>query len=67
MATTEQMEQWLESLYAARASGVQMVHHGDTSTSFRSMAEIDKAINAVEQALGKTMVRSYRFVSDKDL
>jgi hypothetical protein len=38
----------LAALKKAKASGVLTVHHGDTSTTFRSLAEIDSIIRSLE-------------------
>ena len=41
------LEAQLKSLYSMKASGVLSVRHGDTSTYFRSLSEIDAAINSI--------------------
>jgi hypothetical protein len=38
---------WLAALQKARASGVLSVKHGDTQTTFRSLAEIDAIIRSL--------------------
>jgi hypothetical protein len=38
---------WLADLQKARASGVLSVRHGDTMTTFRSLAEIDAIIRSL--------------------
>ncbi len=38
---------WLVALQKARASGVLSVRHGDTMTTFRSLAEIDSIIRSL--------------------
>jgi hypothetical protein len=38
---------WLAALLRARASGVLSVKHGDTMTTFRSLAEIDSIIRSI--------------------
>jgi hypothetical protein len=38
----------LAALKKARASGVLTVHHGDTSTTFRTLAEIDSIVRSLE-------------------
>jgi hypothetical protein len=38
----------LAALKAAKASGVLTVRHGDTMTTFRSLAEIDRIILSLE-------------------
>ncbi|MCW2854360.1 MAG: hypothetical protein JWM84_4024 [Nocardioides sp.] len=41
----------LAALKAASRSGVLTVRHGDTSTTFRSLAEIERALAAMEAEL----------------
>lgn len=46
--TNEQIDARLLILYNMRDSGVTSVRHGDTSTQFRSMNELLKAIRLLE-------------------
>jgi len=71
MATLAQLQIRLEGLKAALSSGVLVVQHGDTRTEYRSIDEIRTAIGAIqediEQAGGKSIVRSFKLTSTKDL
>lgn len=52
MALTEsQIQARIDAIRKARDSGVLMVRHGDTSTQFRSLAEMDKIISDLEAEL----------------
>ncbi len=44
----------LEALKRARDTGVLRVRHGDTSTTFRSLAEIDTIIHQLEGQVAVT-------------
>lgn len=59
--TADQINERLDTLYAMRDSGVLIIRHGDTSTQFRSMADLLKAIRILEgqlkTALGVTRSR----------
>lgn len=72
MASLATLQARLEALDAAIASGVLMVRHGETSTTFRSMkdllaarAEIQKQIDIL-QGTARTRIR-YAYQSDKGL
>jgi hypothetical protein len=52
MAASE--AQRLADLRAARDAGVLMVRHGDTSTTFRSLAEMEQIIADLERRTGVT-------------
>lgn len=45
------IEAQLVRLRAARASGVLTIKHGETSTTYRSLAEIERAIAVLEGEL----------------
>lgn len=55
----------LEALKAARDTGALSVRHGDTSTTFRSLSEINKIIadleNQIALATNSTRIRTIRF------
>jgi len=52
MALSEsEIENRITSIRKARDSGVLIVRHGDTSTQFRSLAEMDKIISDLEAEL----------------
>jgi hypothetical protein len=66
MATLTELQAQLEQLKRARNSGVLSIRKGDDSTTFRSLAEMNQAIAALEgeiaQASGTTgRVRMVRF------
>lgn len=48
---TDELERRIAALRAARDSGVLMVRHGDTSTQFRSMREIDTLLSSMVREL----------------
>lgn len=58
MATKAELQAYLAALEKAKYSGVLSFRHGDTQTTFRSMAELDKAINDIKNEInaldGKT-------------
>jgi hypothetical protein len=52
MALSEsQIQARIDAIRAARDAGVLMTRHGDTSTQFRSLAEMDKIISSLEAEL----------------
>lgn len=59
----------LELLKKARDTGVLSIRHGDTTTEFRSLDEIEKIIAVLEGNLGITSTRrrrlKYAYQSDK--
>ena len=65
----EHLKQSLRRLRAARDSGALQVRHGDTSTTFRSVTELQTAITINEQDLqranGVVRTRSFRIYSRK--
>ena len=72
MATAEQLTARIERLKAARGSGVLTVRHGDESTTFRTVEEINSAIAADERELADltrsgAIVRRYNFIPHKGL
>ena len=48
MATLSELNAQLSALKAARNSGALIVKHGNTSTTFRSLAEIDSIIASLQ-------------------
>lgn len=46
-----ELEVQLTALKKARASGTYSVRHGDTSVTYRSLSEINKAISAIAKEL----------------
>jgi hypothetical protein len=59
--TSSQIEARIAAISAARDSGVLLVRHGDSSTQFRSLEEMDKIIgdlqSQLDQANGVTRTR----------
>lgn len=70
MALTEsQIEARITAIRKARDSGVLIVRHGDTSTQFRSLAEMDKIISDLEAELASAqgVVKSrVKYISQRD-
>jgi uncharacterized beta-barrel protein YwiB (DUF1934 family) len=58
-----QINERLDTLYAMRDSGVLIIRHGDTSTQFRSMADLLKAIRILERQLNAAQGRNTSRVS----
>lgn len=65
--TKDQLEQRIAALRAARDSGVLMVRHGDTSTQFRSMRELNallaellRELDAISGAKPRPRIRYIR-------
>ena len=59
----------IDALKTAMASGVLTVRHGETTTTFRSLAEMQKQLSLMEAEVGtatRTRVR-YLYQSDKGL
>ena len=53
----------ISALKNASRSGVLTVRHGDTSTTFRSLGEIERAIAAMEAELSPPRRRSPRYIT----
>lgn len=53
----------IDALKAAMASGVLTVRHGDTSTTFRSISEMQKVLAQMEADVAGTTSRPRRTVS----
>jgi hypothetical protein len=49
--TAAQVQARLDAIRKARDSGVLLVRHGDTSTQFRSLAEMDQIIASLQREL----------------
>ena len=71
MATAEELKTRREALLASRASGVARVSYDGKTVDYRSLAEIDRAIKALDREIasaeGRTIVRHLRVVTDKGL
>lgn len=57
-----EMKEMLDELVRARSSGVLVVKHGDTTTTYRSIAELERAISALEGDIAKAEGRRRRKV-----
>ena len=71
MATLTDLQTRREALLAARASGVARVSYEGKTVEYRSLAEIDRAIEALEREIaaaeGRRSVRHLRVTTDKGL
>lgn len=53
----------IDALKSAMASGVLTVKHGETSTTFRSLAEMQKQLSIMETSVAGTSSRPRRAVA----
>ncbi len=71
MASLALLQQRLEALKAALATGVLIIQHGDTRTQYRSIDEIKTAIGAVQEDIaaagGESVIRTFKLTSSKEL
>ena len=71
MATLTDLQTRREALLAARASGVARVTYDGKTVEYRSLAEIDRAIEALEREIaaaeGRRVIRHLRVTTDKGL
>ena len=71
MATIEDLRARREALTAQRASGVARVSYDGKTVEYRSLAEIDRAIEALEREIaaaeGRRIVRHLRVTTNKGL
>lgn len=56
--SVSEMESLLDTLTRARMSGVRSTQHGTQKIEFKSDAEMDKAINALENKIANATSRS---------
>ena len=66
MATLTELQTKLTAIKNARYSGVLTVRHGDTSTTFRSISEMDRIISGLEKEIAElsgTKRRRVRYVT----
>ncbi len=49
--TATQIQARIDAIRKARDTGVLIVRHGDTSTQFRSLAEMDQIISSLQREL----------------
>ena len=71
MATIAELQARREALSASRASGVARVSYDGRSVDYRSLAEIDRAIEALDREIaaaeGRQIVRQVRVIATKGL
>jgi hypothetical protein len=71
MATPSDLRARREALTAQRASGVARVSYDGKTVEYRSLAEIDRAIEALEREIataeGRRIVRHLRVTTSKGL
>ena len=71
LATLTELQTRREALKAARASGVARVTYEGKTVEYRSLAEIDRAIEALEREIaaaeGRRVIRHLRVTTDKGL
>jgi len=71
LATLTELQTRREALLASRSSGVARVTYDGKTVEYRSLAEIDRAIEALEReiaaAKGRRTVRHLRVTTDKGL
>ena len=71
MATVTELKSRREALQAARASGVARVSYDGKTVEYRSLAEIDRAIEALDREIaaaeGRRIPRHLRVISTKGL
>ena len=71
MPTLTELQTRREALLASRSSGVARVTYDGKTVEYRSLAEIDRAIEALEReiaaAKGRRVIRHLRVTTDKGL
>lgn len=71
MATIAELQARREALTAARSSGVARVSYDGKTVEYRSIAEIDRAIEALDREIaaaeGRRVIRHLRVTTDKGL
>ena len=71
MATLEELRTRREALLASRASGAARVSYDGKTVDYRSLAEIDRAIEALDREIaaaeGRRIVRQVRVTTAKGL
>ena len=71
MATIAELKSRREALTAQRSSGVARVSYDGKTVEYRSVAEIDRAVEALEREIaaaeGRRMVRQVRVTTAKGL
>ena len=71
MASIAELKTRRETLSASRASGVARVSYDGRTVDYRSMAEIDRAIEALDREIaaaeGRPIIRQVRVITTKAL
>ena len=71
MASIEELKSRRETLSASRATGVARVSYDGRTVDYRSLAEIDRAIEVLDREIaaaeGRPIVRQVRVISIKGL
>jgi len=71
MATIAELKSRREALAASRASGVARVSYDGKTVEYRSLAEIDRAIDVLDREIaaleGRSMIRQIRVTTNKGL
>ena len=71
MASIEELKSRRETLSASRATGVARVSYDGRTVDYRSLAEIDRAIEALDREIataeGRPIVRQVRVTTTKGL
>ena len=71
MATITELKARREALSASRATGAARVSYDGRSVEYRSLAEIDRAIEALDREIaaaeGRPVVRQVRIIASKGL
>jgi len=71
MATIAELQARRDALTAARSSGVARVSYDGKTVEYRSIAEIDRAIEALDREIakaeGRRVIRHLRVTTDKGL
>ena len=71
MPTTAELKTRREALAASRSSGVARVSYDGRSVDYRSLAEIDRAIEVLDREIavaeGRRIIRQVRVITTKGL
>jgi len=71
MATLAELNSRREALAASRSSGVARVSYDGKTVEYRSLAEIDRAIDVLDREIaaleGRSMIRQVRVTTTKGL
>lgn len=71
MSTPEELRARREALSASRASGIARVSYDGKTVDYRSVAEIDRAIEALDREIaaaeGRRIIRQLRVTTTKGL